>query len=310
MQKIYLSLVISCLVFLVGIPLQAQQLPNSSHIGETRSLWNPALTAPDNDMIVDAFFRMQWLGFQGAPLSGFASLQYPFIKQNMSVGGYLNVDKTGPVSKLGLQLNYAYHLKQMFTKYGRLSLGVSANMQNYSYNGADAIYQDFDDDIINNSRVSSFFPSAGMGFYYTSNTREYVGNAFFIGAGINQFFTTKVLVNDFDQVRQKHIHFNVGGRFGNYDSYIEPMITANLVEPGLIDVLYSLRYEMKDAFWAGVGFSNEGMAAIQGGVILDRFGNRYSKLRLGIIANYGLTSTLSKAGPGMEFYGAYHFNLK
>lgn len=290
--------------------LWGQQLPNSSHIKETRSFWNPALTAPGNDLIADGFFRMQWLGFEGAPLSGFASLQYPFIKQNMSVGGFINVDNTGPVSKIGLQLNYAYKLKEVFAKYGQLSLGVSANMQQYAYNGAKAVYNDTDDALINSTRVSSFFPSAGMGFFYTSNTREYKGNAFFIGAGINQLFTTQVLVNDFDQVRQKHIHFNVGGRFGYYDSYLEPMIIANMVEPGLIDVLYNIRYEMQNAFWAGFGFSNEGMAALQGGVIIDRFGSRYAKLRIGMIANYGVTSTLSKAGPGMEFYIGYNFDVK
>ena len=307
----FLRIIFFCFTLLaVNTGLKAQQLPNSSHIGETRAIWNPALTAPNNDMIVDGFFRMQWLGFQGAPLSGFASCQYPFVKQNMSVGGFLNVDKTGPVSKIGMQLNYAYKLKEVFSKYGQLSLGVSANFQQYSYNGAGAIYNDFDDGLINNSRVSSFFPAAGMGFFYTTNIREYTGNAFFIGAGINQLFTTEVLVNDFDQTRQKHIHFNVGGRIGNYDSYIEPMITANMVEPGLIDVLYSLRYELENAFWAGVGFSNVGMASIQSGVILDRFGNRYAKLRLGVLANYGLTSTLAKAGPGMEIYVAYNFNLK
>lgn len=297
-----------CIV--VNDMLWGQQLPNSSHIKETRSFWNPALTAPGNDLIADGFFRMQWLGFEGAPLSGFASLQYPFIKQNMSVGGFINVDNTGPVSKIGLQINYAYKLKEVFAKYGQLSLGVSANMQQYAYNGAKAVYNDTDDALINSTRVSSFFPSAGMGFFYTSNTREYKGNAFFIGAGINQLFTTQVLVNDFDQVRQKHIHFNVGGRFGYYDSYLEPMIIANMVEPGLIDVLYSIRYEMQNAFWAGFGFSNEGMAALQGGVIIDRFGSRYAKLRIGMIANYGVTSTLSKAGPGMEFYIGYNFDVK
>ena len=310
-MKTFYNIISVCFVILtVNYSIQAQQLPNSSHLGETRSAWNPALTAPAKHMVVDGFFRMQWLGFQGAPLSGFASLQYPFIKQNMSAGAYLMVDKTGPVNKVGLQFNYAYKMKEVFTRHGQLSLGVSGSLQQYSYNGADAIYTDFDDALINNSKYSSFFPSAGMGFYYTSNTREYVGNAFFIGAGINQLFSTQILVNDYDQQRLKHIHFNVGGRFGYYDSYLEPMITANLVEPGLIDVLYSLRYELENAFWAGAGFSNVGMAAIQGGVIIDRFGNRYSKLRLGVLANYGITSTLSKAGPGFEFYIAYNFNLK
>jgi hypothetical protein len=67
---------------------------------------------------------------------------------------------------------------------------------------------------------------------------------------------------------------------------------------------------MQNAFWAGLGFSNEGMAALQGGVIIDRFGSRYAKLRIGMIANYGVTSTLSKAGPGLEFYIGYNFDVK
>ncbi|MBC7884683.1 MAG: type IX secretion system membrane protein PorP/SprF, partial [Saprospiraceae bacterium] len=142
------------------------------------------------------------------------------------------------------------------------------------------------------------------------NVREYKGNTFFIGGAVNQIYTTKVLVNDFDQVRQKHIHFNVGGRFYNYDTYLEPMITANIVAPDIIDVLYGLKFEMENAFWAGLGFSSAGIAAVQGGVIMNKFGNRYAQLRIGGLATYGLGSTLSKSGPGFELYVGYYFDKK
>lgn len=296
-----------CIVLSSGI---SQQLANSSHFTESRTAWNPAFTAIGNDMIFDGFFRMQWLGFSGAPVSGFTSFQYPLLNQNMSGGAILHFDKTGPVSKLGVQLNYAYMLKSFLSRYGQLSFGISGNFQQYSFNGSDQIYNDQNDNLIVSSRTSSFFPSIGGGFYYTTSTREYKENSFFIGAAVNQIYTTKVLVNNFDQVRQKHIHFNLGGRFYSYDTYIEPMITANIVNPDIIDVLYGLKFEKENTFWAGLGYASSGMMAFQGGIILDQFGNKYSKLRIGGLASYGIGSTLAKTGPGFELYVGYNFDMK
>ena len=297
-------------LLLVCFQVNGQQIANSTHISEARAAWNPAYTAIGNDMIFDGFFRMQWLGFSGAPISGFASFQYPLLDYNMSAGALLNFDKTGPINKVGLQLNYAYKLKEVLGKYGQLSLGISGNFQQYSYNGSNEIFNDQDDPLVFRDRSSSFFPSFGGGFFYTSNVREYKGNTFFIGAALNQLYTTEVLIDAFDQVRQKHIHMNIGGRFYNYDSYIEPMITANIVNPDIIDVLYSLKFEKENAFWAGLGFSGSGIIAVQGGVIVDRFGSRYAKLKVGFLGNYGVTSSLSNTGPGLEFYISYNFDMK
>jgi len=304
-------LIIFCsLIFLFSVKVNAQQLANSSHFSETRAIWNPAFTAVGNDMIFDGFFRTQWLGFKGAPITGFASFQYPLLKYNMSAGALFHFDQTGPVSKVGIQLNYAYKLKEVLSKYGQLSLGVSADFQQYSFNGTGEIFNDDNDGLILGGRSGAFFPSAGGGFFYTSNVREYKGNTFFVGAAMSQIYTTEVLVNDFDQVRQSHIHFNVGGRFYNYDSYFEPMITANFVNPDIIDVLYGLKFEKQNAFWAGAGFSSTSMLAVQGGVILDEFGDRYSKLKVGVLASYGVGSTLSRTGASMELYIGYYFDKK
>lgn len=295
---------------LLAVMARGQQLANSTHIPEARAAWNPAFTANGNQIITDGFFRMQWLGFSGAPASGFASFQYPLEKYNMSGGALLHFDKTGPVSKVGVQLNYAYKIRQVLGRYSQLSLGISANFQQYSFNGAGQVFNDDGDVLVNASRASSFFPSLGGGFYYVSSTRQYKENTFFVGAAISQLFTTKVLVSDLDQVRQKHIHFNVGGRFYSYDSFIEPMLTANLVQPDIIDVLYSLKYEKQNVFWTGLGYASSGMAAIQGGVILDEFGNKYGNLRIGMLGNYGLKSSLAKTGPGLEFYIGYASELR
>lgn len=288
----------------------SQQVANSSFITETRTIWNPAYTAVGNDMIIDGFFRMQWLGFSGAPISGFISAQYPLADYNMSGGAIINFDKTGPVSKMGVQLNYAYKLKEVLSRYGQFSLGVSANFQQYSYNGSSEIFNQYNDPLVLGNRASAFLPSVGGGFFYTSNIREYKGNTFYVGASMNHIYASEVLVNSFNQERQKHFHFNIGGKFYNYDTYLEPMIIGNIVNPDIIDVLYGLKFEKEDAFWAGLGYSGTGIMAVQGGVIVDKFGSRFGKLKIGLLGNYGVSSSVSKAGPSVEFYIGYFLDTK
>jgi len=307
MKRVVFSIILICFVFSTGL---TQQLSNSTHLTEARVVLNPAFTSTGTELIINGLFRLQWLGFTGAPFSGITTLQYPIQKYNMSVGGILHFDKTGPISKAGIQLNYAYKLKQFLSRYGQLSLGISGDFQQYSFNGSDLIYNDNNDLLINTDASGRFFASFGSGFYYLSNTREFKENTFFVGASVSQIFTTKVLVNEFDQTRLRHFHFNAGGRFYNYDTFLEPMITANIVKPDIIDVLYGVKFEKEDTFWAGLGYASSGTVAFQGGIIIDKFGNRLSKLRIGGLASWGVGTSIAKAGPGIEFYVGYALDTK
>ncbi|MBK9254491.1 MAG: PorP/SprF family type IX secretion system membrane protein [Saprospiraceae bacterium] len=299
------------LLMFLSLRMQAQQIQNSSHINETRLILNPALTAFGNDMIMDGFFRMQWLGFRGAPVTGYASLQYPLLDYNMSGGALLHFDKTGPVSKVGVQLNYAYKVKELIGRDDQLSLGISANFQQYSFNGGNEIFNESSDPLISRNSATSFFPSLGFGFFYNSNMRKRKrDNSFYTGFAINQIYSTDVLVEGRNQVREKHMNFIIGGRFYNYNSFIEPSLSANMVNPDILDIIYTLKYEMENSFWFGAGYAGSGMASVQGGVILDKFGNRHSSLRIGVLGTFGIGSGLNTLGTGYEFYIAYHFDMK
>ena len=59
-------------------------------------------------MNVDVFVRQQWLGFRCPPQRVLSIINTHLLDSRMSTGGSLLFDKTGPVSKIGLQLNYAY----------------------------------------------------------------------------------------------------------------------------------------------------------------------------------------------------------
>jgi type IX secretion system PorP/SprF family membrane protein len=305
MRQWYIKIVLLFCFAATAFIISAQQLPASSHLGATRIAWNPAYTAAGNELTADVFFRMQWLGFDGAPVSGFSSVQLPFNDLNMSVGGMVHFDKTGPLRKTGLQLSYAYKLKQLLGKYDQLSVGLAGNFQQYVVNTTNLAFKDQGDLLIAGQNSNTNFLSLGSGLYYVSNTREYKGNSFFAGLAINQLYASPVLLSEFNQPRQNHFHINTGGRFYMLDSYIEPMFTANIVNPAIVDLLFGLKYEKEDTFWAGLGYGGAGMAAFQAGVYVNNFGNKYGRLKIGCLGNYGVNSSELKALPGFEFYMAY-----
>lgn len=294
-----------------GAQLSAQQLAQSTFVEKAKHYWNPAATGVDENMRTSLFLRQQWLGFgSSAPRTGFLSFQYPFIDMNMSAGAIINFDQTGPVSKKGLQLTYAYKLKEVLGEDSQLSLGINAGFQQYVFNPSSQIFNDENDILLQGSSSSALYPAIGAGIYFLSSTREYDGNVFFAGFAFRNAFTTDVLINNNNQARERHIHFNIGTRVYQQNSYIEPSITVNYSKPDLVDIRAGLRYEMENAFWAGLGYSTTNEVSFQGGVILPEFGNRYGSLRIGGLGNFGISDNLTTLGPGFEIFIGYGYDLK
>lgn len=291
--------------------VNSQQLPHSSLFTETRDLWNPANTAQGDKFYVDVFMRQQWLGFgSGAPTTGFAGLQVPFVEMNMAAGGNLIFDKTGPVSKLGLNLNYAYKLNEVLGDDSQLSLGVSGGFSNYSLNTTGLIVNNGSDDLINGGKVSKFFPSLGAGLYFVSNTDERrASHAFDVGFSMLQAYETNLLVGNQNQKRFSHYVFNMGTKFYGDDGVFYPTFLINFVSPEIMDLQFGAKYEVNNKFWAGLGYSNVSDISVQGGVIMSEFGSRYARLRLGALGNISISDNVSHLGPGFEVLVRYEFDM-
>jgi type IX secretion system PorP/SprF family membrane protein len=286
-----------------------QQLAQSSFVEDAKHYWNPAATGLDNNMRTSLFFRQQWLGFGGGPRTGFISFQYPFVDMNMAAGAIIHFDQTGPVSKKGLQLTYAYKVKDILGDDSQLSLGINAGFQQYAFNPASQTFNDTDDRLLQGGNSSAFYPSLGGGIYFISNTREYDGNVFFAGLAYRDAFTSEILINEGNQERNRHIHFNIGTRVYQQNSFIEPSITVNMTAPEQLDIRAGLRYELQDAFWAGLGYSTINEVSIQGGAIFPEFGNRYASLRVGVLGNIGISGDVQQLGPGFEFFVGYLYDI-
>lgn len=308
-MKTSIKYIIASVLLSYSLSSNAQQIGYNSHFTEVMSFWNPAAIAPETEMEATAFFRQQWLGFESAPRTGFASIAYPFLDYNMSAGAILYLDNTGPVSKTGITANYAYKLQEVLSDDDQLSIGLSGTYTQYRFSDADLIFNDKTDILINNSNLTTLYPSVSAGIFYTRNGRRDEDRKFWTSFSMQQIVDGGVEVLGAAAQRENQFHFGIGARKYGYDSYIEPYLTVNLTQPEIIDILVGARYEVEERFWAGLGYSTVNDLSIQGGWIIPEISGRYTSLRIGAIGNIGLSSAVGDFGPGFEIVIAYRYDL-
>ena len=289
--------------------VRAQQMTLTSPIQDIQHIWNPAFTAPGTMMDMSVYYRRQWIGFDGAPSTGVASIQYPFVDMNMSAAAMIISDKTGPVSKTGLQFNYAYKLKELLGRDDQLSIGINTFLYQYKIDPTDLVTFIKDEPLITAGRQTKFIPSFGAGFAYFSSTEEYEGdNIFYVGFSALQLTAQNVFLEEGNAKRERHFFVNMGTKIFGYNHYVEPSLQVNYVNPELIDYVLGAKFELEETFWAGLSYSSINDLSVNGGVILDDVGGRYTKLKLGAVASINSGAIMS-AGASFEFFASYTMDL-
>ena len=304
----YISVMV---ILFVVLQMQGQQTPQTTFFNKGRAFWNPAYTGFDPAISADVFVRQQWLGFgSSAPRTIMADYQHNFIDYNMAASGSLQFDQTGPVSKRGVNLNYAYQVKDIGRNDAQFCAGVTAGLQQYVFDGSDEVVVSGGDPLLANSNQTAFFPSVGAGIFYQSGTRAWKNDTYLYGGlSFQQAYQTNVLLGQLNQQRVSHLIFDLGSKIYNYDLMIEPSVSVNFTEPDIMSVLLGVSMEMRDAFWAGAGYNSVGAFAIQGGYILNEISGRDTRLRLGVLGSFGTGDSWQNLGPSAELLIRYEFDL-
>lgn len=301
-------------IIVSGSGLVAQQLPYRSPLGSTDFIYNPGLTAVEDYMEFGAFYRQQWLGFSGAPVTAQAFIQVPAIHRKVSLGGFLQHDEVGPFTTNSLALTYAYKTELGLRSDDQISFGLSTSFQQYQFTGNQSIVADADDPqtVVDFKNVGRF--NAGFGMVYTSRYRfEYDETWFFFGLAANQLIRSKIPSNSTGIAGNLNRVFAANTFFGfrqPFDfAYLEPSIWLHFSEPNLIGYSVNLNYELEDTFWAGVAYGSGGQASLQAGVILKDGFLQDGKLRIGILGGYNLQQLANNNSFGLECVLGYRFEL-
>jgi type IX secretion system PorP/SprF family membrane protein len=170
-----MKFLISLLLLSQVILSRGQQIPLFSYFTYNYINYNPAVTGYTPCFEARAGYRQQWLGFSGAPRSGFALAHGKFGEKKRNfhgLGGYVETDNAGPFNFTSMNLNYAYHLR--VSKGYTLASGISVGFSQYRIDfGSMALEQQDIDPVISGSVSDFVFPQINLGFWLYKEDRFY-----------------------------------------------------------------------------------------------------------------------------------------
>ena len=265
--------VIAILFFggLVGVVV-GQQLPHFSQYVQNDFLLNPAIAGSKKYNPVRLSFRSQWAGFKDAPMTQVASIHGEIIK-GMGLGSVLFNDVTGPVSRAGVQLAYAYHFK--VGDFNKISIGMAGLLYQHVLDKGALTLDEPDDMAIQGGKERRFTADAIFGVAYTSET-------LYGGFSAPQLFQSRLDFSEEDDGSvsnlMRHYFLTLGYTFRlGADYFLDPSVLFKAAEKGSppqLDV--NLRFLYKDLLWAGLSYRHTESVVVMAGIQKNNFLVGYS----------------------------------
>jgi type IX secretion system PorP/SprF family membrane protein len=161
-------LILLTLTLCTGIVCAQQNVQQSQYMFNGIYI-NPAYAGYKENLNVNAFYRSQWTGIQGAPTS--TALAVDAIANDGNVGLALQIssDKYGAQNNVAAYANYAYRLRMNDDGSARLALGLGVGLEQLGINGNLLSTNDpeFYQPVGNQSVI---LPDARIGVYYSDNS--------------------------------------------------------------------------------------------------------------------------------------------
>jgi type IX secretion system PorP/SprF family membrane protein len=167
------TLLISCLVLAAGSQAGAQSLGNSQALLEpsgtqyfqNQYLGNPAMAGVDKGLRLNAAYRRQWNGVDGAPVTKFFTADYA-VADRVGVGLNVFNDVAGLINRTRVGLTYAYHLPLNDADHQlHFGLSLAMNVQRIDYKNLNG--DDMDPSVGAFNRRDNYFEGE-YGMAYTS----------------------------------------------------------------------------------------------------------------------------------------------
>jgi len=206
-NKIYRYFTLAALgIFLFGFPakLCAQQDPVFNQYMNNLLTVQPAYAGMSGYVNVTALSRIQWVGFEGAPVSNTFTVQGPFKKYNIGMGLSIITDKFGPVRQTGVYADYAFRVLLDNDQY--VSFGIKGGFNRYEALLTDLTVNDPNDPVSAFDINKKYMPNFGVGLMWHADN-------FFIGASVPKIFKNKINSESGATVYQEEMNFYAMGGY-------------------------------------------------------------------------------------------------
>lgn len=272
-------------IILIALPalvnkLYAQQLPTFTEYFFDKAIINPAFVGTQPYFSSTLAYRSMFNGIEGAPVTQFLSVHGPWQIKNVGIGLNAINDNTGPLNTTKINGMFSYYIG---LGKGRLSLGISLGVINYSLNYSNLIRTDAIDAALSDNKLSRISPDASFGIFY--QTKNY-----FIGYSAMQLIKSSLDLTKQNRpvIAQLYTHnFITGGlNLGLNDKLrFEPSFLIKTVSASPLQYDINLRTLVLNTIGAGISVrSGESVCGMIDVLIKEQFrlGLAYDKIISGL----------------------------
>ena len=275
------------LLLVAAVPTLAQQQAQYSQYMNNNYILNPGTTGVEDYIDVKFSYRTQWTGLEGAPKTYYASASTSLGKWRSTpkrtihdrrrpfhaVGGLVYNDVTGPTSRTGAYLSYAYNLVLMPDL--RLALGMSAGMQQFAVDGQQL---HFFDPTTRAASAASRVLDGSVGFWlYSSKFYVGISGAQLLGNQLNFSYGPNSLEAGTGNTLKRHYFATAGVRVPiNDDWSLVPSVLVKAVNPAPPSVDLNAKLKYQDLLWLGVSWRAFDSAVAMVGLSYEQYTLGYS----------------------------------
>lgn len=231
----------------------AQQIPQYSQWYMHQFSRNPAHAGIKECIDIHSLYRLQWVGFDGAPKSGFLTVSIPihtrrkkYLSARHGTGFKFETDKIGQFSVNRLSAAYAAHFN--FDKFRRISFGLYGGVIQMGYNPETIQTNDPDPAVM---REGSYVaPDASFGAWY--NAEKY-----YFGLSIQNLIPNRW--QNIGNTSRDHLHisFNGGYQFAMGDNVsLMPAFNLRIPPAGPMSLDLNLHMDYRNLLGFGIGYRN------------------------------------------------------
>ncbi|MDG1333353.1 MAG: type IX secretion system membrane protein PorP/SprF [Crocinitomicaceae bacterium] len=230
-----------------------QQLTQYSQWSWHQFAQNPAHAGIKQCIDIHSLYRIQWVGFEGAPRSGFLTLSVPlnskrrqFLSARHGLGLKFETDRIAQFSIQRFNVAYAAHFN--FNKTDRLSLGLYGGVLQTGYD-PNSITTGVADPLLEN-QGTFFAPDATFGAWYNSQS-------YYVGAALQNLIPNKWNSITQDSKNRFHAIINGGYLYALNNKFaLLPTLQMKFAARGKTAVDLALHLDYQNQFSFGLGFRN------------------------------------------------------
>jgi type IX secretion system PorP/SprF family membrane protein len=247
-------LIFLCLTATVKHTLAQQNIQFTQYVFNTLSV-NPAYAGYKEAWFLQAGHRMQWVKYDGAPVTTQVSIDgvTDSDSKRVGLGVQFTTDKLGPQSATSFYANYAYRIQLNYEDTKRLSFGLGAGFTQYGLDGSILDPVTDGDPNIPTEYKNSFIPDLRFGIYYNAPA-FYIGfSAMDLLSGYsNNFIFNWDIGSTQNVMRKRHFYLLSGALFDfSENTKFRPgiLIKEDVKGPTSLDL--NAMFIFENRFWVG-----------------------------------------------------------